>query len=156
MSNETILILENECYIQWTLKTFLENGGYRVITANRVEKVLHYFSEYKIAGLITEYRIDHFCTVETIRELKKGFPKPYVMMLTSAEVGDGEYEKIISAGVDDYFIKPFSITKILLHLKKGLLQRNLCIETNRMEEELIKAHNNKNILKEYKKGSAID
>jgi len=70
------------------------------------------------------------------------------MMLTSAEVGDGEYEKIISAGVDDYFIKPFSITKILLHLKKGLLQRNLCIETNRMEEELIKAHHNKNILKE--------
>ncbi len=130
MSNETILILDNEFYTQWALKTFLENERYVVITANTVEKALHSFSEYKIAGLITEYRIDQFCTVETIREVKKNFPELYVMMLTNSDVKENKYEEIIHAGVDDYFVKPFSFTRILLHLRKGLKEHNILLQKN--------------------------
>jgi len=130
MSNETILILDNEFYIQSILKIFLENGGYSVIIANTVEKALHSFSEYKIAGLITEYRIDQFCTVETIREVKKNFPELYVMMLTNSDVKENKYEEIIHAGVDDYFVKPFSFTRILLHLRKGLKEHNILLQKN--------------------------
>ena len=130
MSNETILILDNEFYIQSILKIFLENGGYSVIIANTVEKALHFFSEYKIAGLITEYRIDQFCTVETIREVKKNFPELYVMMLTNSDVKENKYEEIIHAGVDDYFVKPFSFTRILLHLRKGLKEHNILLQKN--------------------------
>ena len=130
MSNETILILDNEFYIQWALKTFLENERYVVIIANTVEKALHSFSEYKIAGLITEYRIDQFCTVETIREVKKNFPELYVMMLTNSDVKENKYEEIIHAGVDDYFVKPFSFTRILLHLRKGLEEHNILLQKN--------------------------
>ena len=130
MSNETILILDNEFYTQWALKTFLENERYVVITANTVEKALHSFSEYKIAGLITEYRIDQFCTVETIREVKKNFPELYVMMLTNSDVKENKYEEIFHAGVDDYFVKPFSFTRILLHLRKGLKEHNILLQKN--------------------------
>ena len=130
MSNETILILDNEFYTQWALKTFLENERYVVIIANTVEKALHSFSEYKIAGLITEYRIDQFCTVETIREVKKNFPEVYVMMLTNSDVKENKYEEIIHAGVDDYFVKPFSFTRILLHLRKGLKEHNILLQKN--------------------------
>jgi len=130
MSNETILILDNEFYTQWALKTFLENERYVVIIANTVEKALHSFSEYKIAGLITEYRIDQFCTVETIREVKKNFPELYVMMLTNSDVKENKYEEIIHAGVDDYFVKPFSFTRILLHLRKGLKEHNILLQKN--------------------------
>jgi len=130
MSNETILILDNEFYIQSILKIFLENGGYSVIIANTVEKALHSFSEYKIAGLITEYRIDQFCTVETIREVKKNFPELYVMMLTNSDLKENKYEEIIHAGVDDYFVKPFSFTRILLHLRKGLKEHNILLQKN--------------------------
>ena len=42
------------------------------------------------------------------------------MMLTNDEVNEQEYEDIIRAGVDDYFLKPVSFNRILLHLEKGL------------------------------------
>jgi DNA-binding response OmpR family regulator len=143
MSNETILILDNEFYTQWALKTFLENERYVVIIANTVEKALHSFSEYKIAGLITEYRIDQFCTVETIREVKKNFPELYVMMLTNSDVKENKYEEIIHAGVDDYFVKPFSFTRILLHLRKGLKEHNILLQKNQFEQELNRIQNRK-------------
>ena len=42
------------------------------------------------------------------------------MMLTNNEVDERQYEEIIRAGVDDYFLKPVSFNRILLHLEKGL------------------------------------
>ena len=58
--------------------------------------------------------------VETIKKLKQTLPGLYVMMLTNNEVDEREYEEIIRAGVDDYFLKPVSFNRILLHLEKGL------------------------------------
>ncbi|MCJ7642062.1 MAG: hypothetical protein MUO29_09245, partial [Desulfobacterales bacterium] len=47
-----------------------------------------------------------------------------------------EYEEIMTAGVDDYFIKPFPSWKILLHLRKGLRQRGLLLQKKRLDQEL--------------------
>ena len=58
------------------------------------------------------------------------------MMITNSEVIESEYEEIIRAGVDDYFLKPFSPRKILLHLKKGLRQRLVLLQKKRLEQEL--------------------
>lgn len=143
MSNETILILDNEFYTQWALKTYLENERYVVIIANTVEKALHSFSEHKIVGLITEYRIDPCSTLELIRDLKKRFPELYVMMLTNSDVKENKYEEIIHAGVDDYFVKPFSFTRILLHLRKGLKEPNIFLQKNQFEQELNRIQNRK-------------
>jgi DNA-binding response OmpR family regulator len=57
------------------------------------------------------------------------------MMLTADEVTEKEYEEIISAGVDDYFVKPFPSWKILPHLRKGLKQRSLVLHKKRLEQE---------------------
>ncbi len=58
------------------------------------------------------------------------------MMLTADELTDKEYEEVIAAGVDDYFVKPFPSSKILVHLGKGLKQRNLLLQKRRQEKEL--------------------
>ena len=112
---ETILILDKEPHIQWTLKTFLESEKYVVTAANTLNGALRNFSEFKVSGLITEYWINDSCTLETIKELKRMFPEAYVMMLTNNDVKESEYEEIMNSGVDDYFLKPYSFKKILLH-----------------------------------------
>lgn len=136
MSKETVLILDKEYQVQWALKTLLESEKYVVIAVDTVERALKNFSEFEISALITEYWIEHSLTLETIRKLKSMFPEVYVMMLTNGEVKENEYEKIIEAGVEDYFLKPISSKKILLHLRKGLRQRNLLLEKKRLEQEL--------------------
>jgi len=135
MPKETVLILDRESHTRWVLKALLENEEYLVIAVETMERALQNFSEFQVSGLITEYRIDQFSTRDMIRELKTRFPEAYVMMLTADEVTEKEYEEIISAGVDDYFVKPLPSWKILPHLRKGLKQRNTVLHKKRLEHE---------------------
>jgi hypothetical protein len=71
MPKETILLLDTEPNIQWTLKTFLEGEKYLVQTVSSIEGALKSFKESKISALITEYWIDDSSTLETIRVFKR-------------------------------------------------------------------------------------
>ncbi len=136
MSKETILILDKEYQSQYALKMLLEAEEYIVIAVDTIDRAIQNFSEFIVSGLITEYSIDLSRTVEGVRELKKKFPETYVMMITDKEIVEGEYEEIIDAGVDDFFLKPVSAGKILLHLRKGLRQRLVFLRKKRLEQEL--------------------
>jgi len=114
----------------------LENEKYIVIAVNSIDRALQNFSEFQVSGFITEYLVDQCRTLEIIRSLKSDFPETYVMMITDEDLKDKEYEEIMAAGVDDYFLKPIPVCKILLHLKKGLKQRKICMEKKRIETEL--------------------
>jgi len=145
MAKDTILILDKEFHTQWTLKTILESEKYIVLAMDTMERALQNFKEFEISGLITEYRIDHTNTPEIIRDLKKGFPELYVMMLTYENLGEKEYKKIMSAGIDDFFLKPISSEKILIHLKKGLRQRKILLQKIRLEQKLNQIKTNRDV-----------
>jgi DNA-binding response OmpR family regulator len=145
MSKETILILDKEFHTQWTLKTILESEKYIVLAVDTIERALQNFKEFEVSGLITEYRIDHTYVHEVVRELKKNFPELYVMMLTDENLGEKEYKKIMNAGIDVFFLKPFSSEKILLHLKKGLRQRKIFLQKKRLEQKLNQIKTNGNV-----------
>ena len=136
MIKETILILDKENHTRWVLKSLLENEQYLVIAVDSIERALQNFAEFEVSCLVTEYRIAQSRTLETVRELKSRSPEAYVMMLTADEATEKEYEEIMTAGIDDYFIKPFPSWKILLHLQKGLRQRGLLLQKKRLEQEL--------------------
>ncbi len=137
MAKETILILDTEKSVTWTLKTLLESEDYPVLIADSVDRAIKNFSEFEVSAFITEYRIENLKTLKAIRKLKEIFPENYVMMVTDNEMNEDEYEEVMEAGVDDCFLKPIPIKKILLHLKKGLRYRNLALEKNRLERARI-------------------
>lgn len=143
MAKETILILDKEFHTQWTLKTLLEGEKYIVLAVDTIERALQNFQEFEVSGLITEYRIDYTPTPEIIRELKKNFPELYVMMVTYENLEEKEYMKIMSSGIDDFFLKPISGEKILIHLKKGLRQRRILLQKKRLEQKLNEIETNR-------------
>jgi two-component system C4-dicarboxylate transport response regulator DctD len=145
MSKDTILILDKEFHTQWTLKTLLESEKYIVLAVDTIERALQNFQEFEVSSLITEYRIDHANTPEIIRELKKRFPELYVMMLTHENLEEKEYKKIMGAGIDDFFLKPISSERILIHLQKGLRHRKILLQNKRLEQRLNQIKTNRNI-----------
>jgi len=144
MSKETILILDKEAHTQWTLKTLLESEKYIVLAVNTIERAFQNFQEFEVSCLITEFRVDDNCTSEMIRELKRRFPELYVMMLTHENLEEMEYRKIMTAGTDDFFLKPVSSAKILVHLKKGLKHRKILLQKKRLEQILNEIKTNPN------------
>ncbi len=145
MAKETILLLDKEHHTQWSLKTILEGEKYIVLPVDSIERALQNFKEFEVSSLITEYRIDHSETSEMVRELKKSFPELYVMMITHENLEEKEYRKIMNSGIDDFFLKPVSVEKILIHLKKGLRQRKIFIQKRRLEERLNEIRPNRNV-----------
>jgi DNA-binding NtrC family response regulator len=136
LGKETILILDTDKNVTWTLKTLLEEEGYPVVIVDSVERAIRDFTEFRVSGLITEYWIGDFRTLGAIRKFKEMFPGSYVMMITNQPLKDEEYEEMMISGVDDYFLKPMPIRKVLLHLQKGLKNRNLLIGKKQLEREL--------------------
>ena len=145
MAKETILLLDKENHVQWTLKTILESEKYIVLPVDTIERALQNFKEFEVSGFITEYQVDHSNTPEAIRELKKDFPELYVMMLTHENLDEMDYKKIMGAGIDDLFLKPVSSEKILIHLKKGLRHRKILLEKKRLQERLKQLKMNGNV-----------
>ena len=145
MAKETILVLDKEYHTQWTLKTILEGERYIVLAVDSIERAFQNFREFEVSSLITEYRINHSETLEMIRELKKRFPELYVMMLTYENLEEKEYRRTMSSGIDDFFLKPISAERILIHLKKGLRQRKILIQKKRLEQRLSEISANRNI-----------
>jgi DNA-binding response OmpR family regulator len=145
MSKETILILDKDFHTQWTLKTILESEKYIVLAVDTIERALTNFQEFEVSGLITENRIDHTNVPEIIRELKKSFPELYVLMLTDENLEEKEYKKIVSAGIDDLFLKPISTEKILIHLQKGLRHRKVLLQKKRLERKLSEIKTDRNV-----------
>jgi DNA-binding response OmpR family regulator len=118
--NKNVLILEGEMPISWALKSILGMENYEAHTASTLEEARLVSAEPKWAALITEYHLEKDNTLDFIKKLKNDIPSLYVMMLTNNQVDEGEYAEIIRAGVDDYFLKPVSFNRILVHLEKGL------------------------------------
>jgi DNA-binding response OmpR family regulator len=152
MAKETILILDKEFHTQWTLKTLLESEGYIVLAVDTIERAIQNFKEFEVSCLITEYRIGDAYTSGLIKELKKNFPEVYVMMLTYENLEEDEYKKIMRAGIDDFFLKPISTDKILIHLRKGLRQRKIYIQKKRLEQRLNHLKTNGNIREVFLSG----
>jgi DNA-binding response OmpR family regulator len=145
MAKETILILDKDFHTQWTLKTVLESEKYIVLAVDTIERALTSFQEFEVSGFITEKRIDYTNIYEIIRELKRGFPELYVMMLTDENLGEKEYKKMMGAGIDDLFLKPISTEKILIHLQKGLRHRKVLLQKKRLEQKLSEIKTNRNL-----------
>ena len=138
MSKERILILDEEANAQWALSEFLESKDFSTAVVNSIKQASEIIKIDNFSALITEYRVEQATTLGLIREFKAAFPEAYVLMLSYSEVGEGEYEEIISTGTEDFFYKPIDFNKLLLHLEKGLSHRRDLLMKKEMEAELKK------------------
>jgi PleD family two-component response regulator len=68
-----------------------------------------------------------------IQWVKKNSPATYIIIVTNAIVDEETYRKLFSIGVDDFILKPYSPERILVHVKKGLKQRDLIIKMRELE-----------------------
>jgi DNA-binding NtrC family response regulator len=156
MKKDSILLLDDDLHILWTLKTFLEAEGYTIYTADTIDTFKRLGVEVGASTIITEYWLQNAKTLEIIQAFKEKFPEAYVMMITNNQVTEEEYKEIIKAGVDDYFLKPFPNNKMLIHLEKGLRQRNLFLQNKRLEEEIIHMKQGSEISNPLGYGSAMN
>jgi len=121
--NKTILIVEDEPSLIFTLQDTLENEGYEVAVKNNGHDALSFIHQATPDLVILDIMMPGMSGYEVcknIREEKYTFP---IIMLTAR---DQEIDKVtgLNLGADDYITKPFGVKELLARIQARLRRAN--------------------------------
>src|SRR5690625_4071991 len=153
---KSIIVVEDEPSLVFTLKDTLENEGYNVHVVEEgstaVENVQRINPDLMLLDLMLPGKSGYDICRE-VRELNYTFP---IIMLTAR---DQEIDKVtgLNIGADDYITKPFGVKELLARIKARLRRANAYSKTG--PAEILKLGEVKIDLKEskvYKPGDVTE
>ncbi len=133
MANQTILVVDDEELVRWSLKERLGQEGYQVREAGTVAEARRLFSRGQDLVLL-DVRLPDGDGVTLLEEFKEKEPDLPVVLMTA----HGTVENAVlamRAGAYDYISKPFSMEEMLLVLSRALEAVHLRREVNRIRKE---------------------
>ena len=133
MSDNRILLVDPFKNLLNAYRIILEDEKYLVETTSSLKDAYELLYEGQYSVIITEY-IPPFETTEyMIQWVKEKSAETYIIMVSNAFVDERTYERLFAIGLDDFILKPYSPDKVLVHIKKGLKQRDLMIKMKEFE-----------------------
>jgi DNA-binding response OmpR family regulator len=133
MPDNRILLVDPFKNLLNAYRIILEEEKYLVETALSLKDAYELLYKGQYSVIITEY-IPPFETTEYMIEwVKEKSAETYIIMVSNAFVDERTYERLFAIGLDDFILKPYSPDKILVHIKKGLRQRDLVIKVKEFE-----------------------
>jgi diguanylate cyclase (GGDEF)-like protein len=127
----TILIADDEPDLRDILRTVLESAGYSVIEAADGEEALQHVRKQAPDLLILDYMMPRMTGPQVCATLKEDMllrHLPIIMLTGKSEVKDKIHG--INAGADDYVIKPYDPTELLVRVKMVLRRTTQELEAN--------------------------
>jgi len=115
-----VLIAEDNQISRKILEKNIKNWGYEVLIAKNGEKAWQAFQSNKIRLAILDWMMPEIDGVELCRKIrkKKDYNYTYIIILTSKDRQE-DIIKGLSAGADDYMIKPFNSLELRARLQNG-------------------------------------
>lgn len=120
MEKAKILIADDEAEILEILGMLLEGEGYTVVRARSGREAIE-LADDDIDLYILDVGMPEMSGFAAAMQIRKKYMAP--MMFLTAYSGEADRELGFSAGADDYMVKPFSNTELLLKVK-ALLRRS--------------------------------
>ena len=133
---DSILLIDPFKNLVDVYQMILESEKYFVDTARNIEEAFQRLSHQQYSIIITEYFPEIEDSDRIIPRVKKNTPETYILMVTNKEINIQSYENLYDAGVDDIVLKPYPPEKVLVHIRKGLRQRELLLRSQQLEKEI--------------------
>jgi len=137
MADHWILLIDPFKNLLNVYRTILEEETYHVETALSMEEALHQLSTHRYSIVMTEFFLPLEKTYLLIERIKQSSPETHIIMITIETVNDPTYEKLFAIGLDNLILKPCSPEKILVHVKKGLRQRDFILKNREAERQAL-------------------
>lgn len=139
MSDELILLVDDEEDIRLVLGISLEDLGYKVLMAENGEEAFKVFKEKRPPIVISDIKMPDIDGIELLRMIKNESPETEVIMIT----GHGDMDSAIESfqhEAADFITKPINVDSLelsLLRAKEKIVARNKLREYTEKLENLI-------------------
>ena len=125
----TVLVADDEDTSQRELRTLLERGGYRVITAGDGAAALRNLAEAVLPDM------DGFEVCRAIKQAPATHDIPVVLLMSSDD--EVQRERAIQAGADDVAVKPVDRARLLTLARVQLRIAGLNRQLNKLESAVV-------------------
>lgn len=114
----TILIIEDERELVKILTSYLERGGYSVLSANRGDIGYSLWQQKKPELILLDLNLPGMDGLDIAREIRRQSQVPIIMVTARIE----EIDRLIGLeiGADDYISKPYSPREVVARVKTVL------------------------------------
>jgi len=127
MTNATVLIVDDEDLIRWSLRERLRTDGYDILEAGTGKAALEQFKE-GVDLVLLDYRLPDTDGLSVLREMKKLDPDILVILLTSFVSVETAVEAM-KLGAFHFANKPFNVDEVAATVARAL-------ETTRLRREV--------------------
>ena len=118
MHTPTILVVDDEPLIRWTLTTRLKEEGYRLLEAETAADALKRSRE-GVDLVLLDYRLPDADGLTVLKQIKEADPDTLVILLTAYSSVETAVEAM-KQGAYHYANKPFNVDEIALLVEKAL------------------------------------
>ncbi len=116
--SHTILVVDDELEIVKVVRAYLEQGGFRVLTANDGQQALATFRHDRPDLLLLDLNLPSLDGLDVCRSIRRESDVPIIMLTARVE----ETDRLIGLeiGADDYIVKPFSPREVVARVRAVL------------------------------------
>lgn len=122
MGAKTILVVDDEVKIVEVVTSYLENSGYKVVSALNGGQALEVFEKVRPSLVILDLMLPDMTGEEICQKLRRISRVPIIML--TAKVDEEDILNGLHLGADDYVTKPFSPRQLVARVE-ALLRRTM-------------------------------
>jgi len=137
MSDEKILVVDDEEGIRETLKGILEDEGYQIETAASAEEGIELLKKTAPDLVILDIWLPNMDGIEALSLMRDHSPETPVVMIS----GHANIEMAVKStklGAYDFLEKPLSLDRIIITVERALEKKNLMMRYQELKEDLEK------------------
>ncbi len=115
---KTVLVCDDDEAILESLRIYLDNEGYRVLTAENGVKALEQINQNEIHCVILDIMMPELDGLKTTLQIRRKYNFPIILL--SAKSEDTDKITGLGFGADDYVTKPFNPLELVARVKSQI------------------------------------
>ncbi len=128
MTDQTVLVVDDDPKIRNLLRNVLEDDGFVVVEAETATQVMHHVNENDLKLITLDIHLGVDNGIDLAREIRHISQVPIIMLTGKDDVIDRVVG--LEVGADDYITKPFHIREVLARIRSVLRRSEITESCN--------------------------